>query len=100
MDAYAHGNGGYNAFMNALQQILKTFDLPLPRLLDYEVTIPPGGKTDALVQTTISWQVELAKGEEIMITTMGVSSDQIMAAIEASIKVINMIIFSLTMRSH
>lgn len=34
---------------------MKTFNLTLPKLLDYEVRIPPGGKTDALVETTITW---------------------------------------------
>ena len=26
-----------------------------PRLVDYKVSIPPGGKTDALVETVIVW---------------------------------------------
>jgi len=92
MEAYAHGDGGYDAFMNALQEILKKFHIPVPQLLDYEVTIPPGGKTDALVQATISWQFKQKKGQKMMMTTRGVNSDQNMAAIEATVKMINLII--------
>jgi D-citramalate synthase len=93
LDAYAHGNGGYDAFMNALQDILKKFALPVPQLVDYVVTIPPGGKTDALVQATISWEVE-NHHQKITLTTRGINSDQNMAAIEATVKMINMIISS------
>ncbi|OQW91284.1 MAG: 2-isopropylmalate synthase [Beggiatoa sp. IS2] len=91
-EAYAHGNGGYDAFMNALKEILHAFAIPVPQLLDYTVTIPPGGKTDALVQAAISWQIILENGEAKVITTRGVNSDQIMAAIEATIKMINLIL--------
>jgi D-citramalate synthase len=94
MEAYAPGNGGYDAFMNALQEILKKFNLPIPQLVDYAVTIPPGGKTDALVQATISWQIE-KEGRTIPLTTRGVNSDQNMAAIEATVKAINLIISQL-----
>ncbi|OQY54721.1 MAG: 2-isopropylmalate synthase [Candidatus Parabeggiatoa sp. nov. 2] len=92
MKAYAHGDGGYDAFMNALRDILKRFHLPVPQLLDYEVTIPPGGKTDALVQAAITWQVEQKKTDNTRITTRGVNSDQNMAAIEATVKMINFIL--------
>lgn len=91
MDAYAHGDGGYDAFMNALKKILQKFQIPFPELQDYEVTIPPGGKTDALVQAAITWQVQ-KNAQETRITTRGVNSDQIMAAIEATVKIINLII--------
>jgi (R)-citramalate synthase len=92
MEAYAHGDGGYDAFMNALRDILTKFHLPVPQLLDYEVTIPPGGKTDALVQAAITWQVEQKKTDNTRITTRGVNSDQNMAAIEATVKMINLIL--------
>lgn len=91
-DAYAHGDGGYDAFMNALQEILKQFDIPIPQLIDYEVTIPPGGKTDALVQATISWQINQNDGNQTTITSRGVNPDQNIAAIEATVKMINMIL--------
>jgi D-citramalate synthase len=91
-EAYAHGNGGYDAFMNALQEILRKFKIPIPQLIDYVVTIPPGGKTDALVQAAITWEVEQKEGEKTTIVTRGINSDQNMAAIEATVKVINIII--------
>jgi len=77
------GDGGYDAFMQALKGIEKQLGFELPKLLDYEVRIPPGGKTDALVETTIKW--------EGGIKTRGVHSDQLAAAIQATEHAINMI---------
>lgn len=77
------GDGGYDAFMQALKSVEKRLGFELPRLLDYEVRIPPGGKTDALVETTIKW--------EGGIKTRGVHSDQLAAAIQATEHAINMI---------
>ncbi len=87
VDAYANGDGGYDAFMNALREILEKFHIKVPQLLDYEITIPPGVKTNALVQATISWQID-----SNIITTIGINPDQNMAAIEATVKLINAII--------
>jgi D-citramalate synthase len=92
IEADAHGDGGYDAFMNALREILKKFHIPVPDLLDYEVTIPPGGKTDALVQAAINWEVKPVQGKTFMITTRGVNPDQNMAAIQATVKMINLIL--------
>ena len=64
-EATATGDGGYDAFMKALRKCLKEFKLTMPKLLDYEVRIPPGGKTDALVEATITW----ANGEKPLVTT-------------------------------
>ena len=77
------GDGGYDAFMQALKSIEKQLGFELPKLLDYEVRIPPGGKTDALVETTIKW--------EGGIKTRGVHSDQLAAAIQATEHALNMI---------
>jgi len=81
--ATGSGDGGYDAFMQALKSIEKPLGFALPRLLDYEVRIPPGGKTDALVETTIKW--------EGGIKTRGVHSDQLAAAIQATEHALNMI---------
>jgi (R)-citramalate synthase len=81
--ATGSGDGGYDAFMQALKSIQKQLGFELPRLLDYEVRIPPGGKTDALVETTIKW--------EGGIKTRGVHSDQLAAAIQATEHALNMI---------
>ena len=57
----ASGDGQYDAFMKAVRKIYDSFGQELPILTDYEVSIPPGGRTDALVETTITWS---HKGKE------------------------------------
>jgi D-citramalate synthase len=81
------GDGGFDAFMDALKKIGEILHFPIPVLLDYHVHIPPGGRTDALVQTNITWEID---GKEFK--TKGVHSDQLIAAIEATEKVINKIL--------
>jgi D-citramalate synthase len=90
-DAYsatAKGDGGYDAFMKALRKCMKKVGVTLPKLVDYEVRIPPGGKTDALVETTIAWD----NGAKAPRITIGIDSDQIEAAIEATQKMVNMVV--------
>lgn len=36
----------------------KTKNRTLPDLIDYMVRIPPGGRTDALCETIITWKTE------------------------------------------
>ncbi len=79
------GDGQYDAFMKALRKIYKRLNKDLPTLLDYSVTIPPGGKTDALVQALITWKM----GKEFK--TRGLDSDQTTAAIKATLKMLNII---------
>ena len=50
----SHGDGQYDAFMNAIKKIYTRLRKPLPQLIDYAVTIPPGGMTDAFVETVIT----------------------------------------------
>ena len=83
LHATGFGDGGYDAFMEALKSIEKHLGFALPKLLDYEVRIPPGGKTDALVETTIKWEGGMK--------TRGVHSDQLAAAIQATEHALNMI---------
>lgn len=80
------GDGQYDAFMGALRKIYSSFNKKLPKLVDYYVSIPPGGKTDALVQTVITWK----KGEKDF-RTRGLDSDQTVAAIKATMKMLNII---------
>ena len=87
----ATGDGGYNAFMNALGAVADELNLSLPILSDYEVRIPPGGKTDALVETVITWQV--AQGGHSF-RTVGVDCDQTIAAINATEKMLNRLVAS------
>jgi D-citramalate synthase len=88
LGAESTGDGGYDAFVKALRKALKQVDLTFPRLLDYEVRIPPGGKTDALVETTITW--ENRAGNHLV--TNGVDSDQMVAAIKATEKMLNLVL--------
>ncbi len=81
----ATGDGQYDAFMKALQMIFKSLKKKLPKLTDYVVTIPPGGKTDALVETVITWE----NSREFK--TRGLDSDQTIAAIKATVKMLNII---------
>ena len=82
------GDGQYDAFMFAVKKVNAKLDLKLPRLIDYNVSIPPGGKTDALVQTLITW--ERADGKEFR--TRGLDPDQTVAAIKATEKMLNIVI--------
>ena len=82
----AAGDGQYDAFMKALWVIYDRLGRRHPRLTDYVVKIPPGGKTDALVETTISWDLG---GKAFR--TRGVDSDQAEAAIKATVKMLNLI---------
>ncbi len=81
----ASGDGQYDAFMNALKQIYRKQNKQFPALVDYVVTIPPGGKTDALVETLITWDM----GREFK--TRGLDPDQTAAAIKATMKMLNII---------
>ena len=83
----AKGDGGYDAFVRALKKCLKQFGLTMPKLIDYEERIPPGGRTDAIVETTITWSF----GGRTHITT-GVDSDQVLAAVAATEKMINFMV--------
>jgi D-citramalate synthase len=79
------GNGGFDAFVNALQKVLKKQDISMPQLLDYEVRIPRGGKADALTECTITWA-----GEEGGFKTRGVHANQVFAAMNATMRMLNM----------
>ncbi|QRR02946.1 alpha-isopropylmalate synthase regulatory domain-containing protein [Dyadobacter sandarakinus] len=82
----AQGDGQYDAFMNALKKIYIKKGISLPMLTDYTVRIPPGGKTDALCETIITWEIN---GKEVK--TRGLDSDQTFSAIMATQKMLNLI---------
>jgi D-citramalate synthase len=82
----ASGHGQYNAVSKAMWKIYKSLNKPTPELLDYVVVIPPGGKTDAFVQTIITW-----KFNEKVFKTRGLDGDQTVAAIKATVKMLNII---------
>jgi D-citramalate synthase len=95
--AEATGDGGYDALMNALKKAAKAFELDIPKLDDFKVRIPPGGRTGALVETQVTWRLEPgAKGRRAgpgeTFTTMGVDSDQMASAVIATEKMLNAIV--------
>ena len=83
----AVGDGQFDAFVKALRYIYKKYlDRTFPFLANYQVTIPPGGRTDALVQTVISWHYK-----DGLLRTRGLDADQTEAAIKATFKMLNII---------
>ena len=80
------GDGQYDAFVKALWKICDRLHRPHPVLADYAVTIPPGGRTDAFVQTVITWNMD---GR--IFKTHGLDGDQTEAAIKATVKMLNTI---------
>jgi D-citramalate synthase len=82
------GDGQYDAFVKALRKIYKdSLNRTFPLLDNYAVSIPPGGRTDALVQTVITWRKE----DGSLLRTRGLDADQTEAAIKATLKMLNMI---------
>jgi D-citramalate synthase len=87
--ARARGDGGYDAVMNALAKALRPFRIELPRLVDFRVRIPPGGRTGALVETLVTWQGDARAGGNF--STLGVDTDQLAAALIATEKMLNVV---------
>jgi D-citramalate synthase len=86
-EASSIGDGQYDAFMKALWKIYtRQLKRDRPILMDYIVTIPPGGKTDALVEAVITWEYR-----EREFKTKAVEADQTEAAIKATEKMLNII---------
>ena len=86
-EAGATGDGQYDAFVKAMRYIYKKYlNRTFPILANYQVTIPPGGRTDALVQTVISWHYNNG-----LLRTRGLDADQTEAAIKATFKMLNII---------
>ena len=84
-EADSTGDGQYDAFVKALRLIYKNYlGRTFPLLDNYSVSIPPGGRTDALVQTIITWR----NGDKLL-RTRGLDADQTEAAIKATFKMLN-----------
>ena len=86
-DGSAVGDGQYDAFVKALRYIYKKYlNRTFPILANYQVSIPPGGRTDALVQTVITWHYNNG-----LLRTRGLDADQTEAAIKATFKMLNIV---------
>ncbi len=79
------GNGGFDAFIVAARKVLDGTGFEFPELVDYQVRIPKGGKTSALVECFITWQDGSRK-----IRTRGVNANQVFAGIEATLRMLNL----------
>ena len=89
-NASGSGNGGFAAFIDAMNKILKKRDFTMPTLIDYEVHIPRGGNTNALTECIITWNLE-----DRELKTRGVDANQVLAAVKATLRMINMRMHSL-----
>lgn len=86
-EEHAQGDGQYDAFMNALKKVYSQKSLHLPVLTNYMVRIPPGGKSDALCETIITWSHNSKEFK-----TRGLDSDQTVSAIKATQKMLNLVV--------
>ena len=102
--AESGGDGGYDALMQALAKAVAPFRVEIPKLDDYRVRIPPGGKTGALVEAVITWRREIpgtrgAGKHTETFSTVGVDSDQIAADVIATEKMLNAVLPSARRKS-
>ncbi len=81
------GNGGFDAFIDAVKKVLTPRGFEFPELIDYELRIPKGGKTSALTEVFITWQ----DGPRTL-KTRGVDSNQVFAGINATLRMLNMML--------
>jgi D-citramalate synthase len=92
--ASGSGNGGFDAFIVAINKVMSAYQYTVPSLFDYEVRIPRGGNANALTECVITWDCigELRK-------TRGVHSNQVFSGILATLKLINMQLHELDLKS-
>ena len=79
------GNGGFDAFIAAVEKIMESRGYKLPELTDYQILIPRGGLTSALTECIITW-----KDGARTFRTRALNTNQVFAAIYATIRMLNM----------
>ena len=84
--ASGSGNGGFDAFIDAVRNVLPT-SLEFPELVDYELRIPQGGRTSALTEVLITWL-----GADRTFRTRGVHANQVFAGINATLRMLNVLL--------
>lgn len=82
----ATGKDGYSALLKAISKIMNDENINLPEILDYQVNISPGKKTNTQMETIINWKCETP------LCTIGVASSQLESAINATEKMLNILI--------
>lgn len=81
------GDGQFDAFVRCIRHIYRDkLERKFPWLTNYVVSIPPGGRTDAFVQTVITWEFN-----DKTYRTRGLDADQTEAGVKAVIKMLNII---------
>ncbi len=78
------GTGGFDAFTDAIRKVFPP-DFEFPELVDYEVRIPKGGRTSALTEALIVW-----RDGPRTVRTRGVNANQVLAGVEATLRMLNM----------
>ena len=89
--ASGSGNGGFDAFNDAMKKILKSDNVQFPELTDFEIRIPKGGSTNALTECFITWN----DGGRTF-KTRGVHANQVFAGVNAMMRMLNMTVQSKT----
>ena len=85
--ATGSGNGGFDAFINAVAQIFEPIGVTIPQLTDFEIRIPRGGQPNALTECLIIWD---QTGKTLR--TRGVHANQVFAAINAALRMLNLVL--------
>ena len=80
MIAEGKGDGQYDAFITALRHLFPD----MPDLVDYRIGISRKGTSEALTEATITW-----RSEGRLFTTRAVDSDQLVAAMNATMRMLN-----------
>ncbi len=88
LSAKGKGNGGYDAFMDALRSLEPELAIDLPDLVDYKIHIPRGGQSSALTEASITWQAKSGR----RMTTRSTNANQVYAAILATLRMVNTLI--------
>ena len=78
------GNGGFDAFNNAMKNILDPKEVQFPQLTDFQIRIPKGGSTSALTECFITWN----DGKRTF-RTRGVHANQVFAGVNATVRMLN-----------
>ena len=78
--AQGEGDGQFDAFIRALHTVWEN----MPELMDYRIAISRKGTSGALTEATITW-----KSDEALFTTRAVAPDQLVAAMNATMRMLN-----------
>jgi D-citramalate synthase len=77
---HGEGDGQYDAFCNALRTVWPE----MPELVDYRIGISRKGTSEALTEATITWS-----SDGRIFSTRAVDSDQLVAAMNATMRMLN-----------